>query len=365
MKVTHSASHIAGALVAAFSGIALVGIIAYYVRPRKTQWEVPQLSNTLRKRVNPAMNGMKAHFNNVSYNAGTRSTPRGSKADLDDIGYGKCGEPPNKHIKLHDIFGTAKLDGFGYGESILVAPPDDHSEFRHAFAASVTTALDFSNNDDMVPGSPGGDRHVFDYTASTVSATDTRLNNSEFISFGELPPATTPIRKSEHATPRKTGPLPPIVGTPELSAPKNARSRNNTISGNHANLSGKWSHGSDSSTSPVSPTESKTYEGIQDVLNVSGSVNTSPVNPIESKTYENLQDISGSTNADVADRDRQALVYQNSSATPGDEEKHAYNHTKPGANANYSPVVKKIVASKSASTDVLCINEVECDEIDA
>ena len=319
MKVTLSYSNIAGALVAAFCGIALVGIIAYYVRAKTTTWAVPQLRSTLRKRVDPALNDRKAHFNNVAYNAGTRGTFHGGKTDLDDTSHGKCGEPPNKHIKLPEF------DGLGYGQNVIVAPPDNHTEFTHSFAMSVTTALDFPSIYDTVPGSLGGDRHEFDDTASTVSAICTSLDNSDNILCGDLPPSTTPAKKSEHAKLRNNGHLCPIVSTPQPRAPKYARSRNKTIRGNHTDTNVKWSGEVDPSPLPVNSIESETYEDLQDVLNGSGSTTIPPANPIEYKIYEDLQEahnVSGSTCAYVADKDSHPSVQQTSQASTGDEEQY-------------------------------------------
>ena len=165
MKVRYSASHIAGAFVAGFCGIALVGIIAHYVRHKKTTWTVRQLRNTRIQRLDPALDDRNAHFKSVAYHAGTCGTLHGINTDLDDTRHGKCGEP--------------EFDGFGFGENIIVAHPDNHNEFTHTFAMNVTTALDFSNNENTVPGSSGGDRHEFDDTASAVGAIDIPLDNSD------------------------------------------------------------------------------------------------------------------------------------------------------------------------------------------
>ena len=311
MKVTHPASHIAGASVAAFCGIVLLGIIAYYVRPKKTTWTVRQLRNTLRKRVDPALNDRNAHFNNVAYNAETRGTLHGSKSDLDDTSHGKGGEP--------------EFDGLGYGENVIVAPPDNHTEFTHSFAMNVTTALDLSSIYDTVPESPGGDRHEFDDTASTVRAIDTPLDNSDNILCGELPPAATPAKKSEHAKLQKNGHLCPIVSTPQPRAPKHARSRNKTTRGNHTDTNDKWSGEVDPSPPPVNSIESDTTKDLQDVLTGSGSTNTPPGNPIEYKIYEDLQgahNVSGSTCGYVTDKDSHPSVHQTSQALTGDKEQY-------------------------------------------
>ena len=272
MKVTLSNSNIAGALVAAFCGIVLglalsVGIIAYYVRPKETTWTVRHLCNTLRKRVDLALNDRNAHFNNVAYNAGTCVTLHGSKTDSDDSSHGKCGEPPSKHIKLPEF------DGLGFGENGIVAPPANHTEFTHVFATSVTTGLDFSNNDDTVPGSPGGDRHEFDFTAPTVSAIDTQLDNSGHILCGELSPATTSAKISEHDKLQKNGRLCPIVSTPQPRAPKYDISRNKTIrvSGSTcAYVADKDSHPSVHQTSQASTGDEEQYhdivEGLPDLV---------------------------------------------------------------------------------------------------
>ena len=282
MKVTHSASHIAGAFVAAFCGIVLVGLIAYYVRPKKTTWAVRQSRNTLRNRVDPALNDRNARFSNVAYNAGTRGTLHGSKTDLNNTSHGK-----------------PEFDGLGHGENVIVAPSDNHTKFTHSFAMNVTTALDFSNNDDTVPGSPGGDRHEFDFTAPTVSAVDTQLDNRGHILCGELPPAATPAKKSEHAKLQKNGHVCPVVSTPQPRAPKHARSRDKTIRGNHTDTNDKWSGEVDRSPSPVNPIESDTTEDLQDAHNASGS-----------------------TCGKVADNDSHLCAHQTSQASTGDEKQY-------------------------------------------
>ena len=290
--------------MAAFCGIALVGIIADYVRPKKKR-AVRQLRNTLRNRVDPALNDRNAHFNNVAYNAGTRGTLHGSKTDLDDTSHGKCGEPPNKHIKLPEF------DGLGYGENVIVAPPDNHTEFTHSFAMNVTTALDLSSIYDTVPGSPGGDRHEFDFTAPTVRAIDTPLDNSDNIFCGELPSAATPAKKSEHAKLQKNGHLCPKVSTPQPRVPKHARSREKTIRGNHTDTKDKWSGEVDPVPPPVNPIKSDTTKDLQPRVpkharsrektirgnhtdtkdKWSGEVDPvpPPVNPIKSDTTKDLQ----------------------------------------------------------------------------
>ena len=285
LKVTHSASHIAGAFVAAFCGIALVGFIAYYVRHKKTTWAVRQSRNTLRKRVDPALNDSNAHFNNVAYNAGTRGTLRGRRTDLDDTSHGKGGEP--------------EFDGLGFGENVIVAPPNNHTEFTHSFAMNVTTALDFSSIYETVPGSPGGDRHEFDFTAPTVSAVDTQLDNRGHILCEELPPAATPAKKSEHGKLQKHGHLCPVVSTPQPRAPKHARSRNKTIRGNHTDTNDKWSGEVDPSPPPVNPIESDTTKDLQDAHSVSGS-----------------------TRGKVVDNDSHLCAHQTSQASTGDEEQY-------------------------------------------
>ena len=319
MKVPDSALLIAGAFVAAFCGTALLGIIAFYVRRKKTTWTVRQLRNTSRKRVDPALKDRNAHFNNVAYNAGTCGTLHGSKTDLDDTSHGKCGEPPNKHIKLPEF------DGLGYGKDVIVPPPYNHTEFTHPFAMNVTTALDLSSIYDPVPESPGGDRHELNFTAPTVSAIDTPLDNSDNIICGELPSAATPAKKSEHAKLQKNGHLCPKVSTPQPRVPKHARSGEKTIRGNHTDTKDKWSGEVDPVPPPVNPIKSDTTKDLQDVLNRSGSTDTPPANPIKYKNYEDLQrarNVSGSTCGYVADKHSHPCAHQTSQVSTGDEEQY-------------------------------------------
>ena len=100
------------------------------MRPKKTTWAVRQLRNTLRKRVDPALDDKHAHFHNLAYNAGRRGTLHGSKDDLLGAGRENGGEP--------------ELDGLGYGKDVIVPPPYNHAEFTHSLAMNVTTARDFS-----------------------------------------------------------------------------------------------------------------------------------------------------------------------------------------------------------------------------
>ena len=282
--------------VAALCGIALVGIVAYYVRPKKTTWAVRQLRNTLRKRVDPALDDRHAHFHKLAYNAGRRGTLHGSKADLLDTS--------------HENGRETELDGLGYGKDVIVPPPYNHAEFKHALAMNVTTALDFSKIYNAVPGSTGGDAHEFDDTAP-VSAIGTPLQNNDNFLCGELPPIPTPAKKYEYSKLQKNGHLCPKVSTPQPRVPKHVRSREKTIRGNHTDTKDKWSGEVDPVPPPVNPIKSDTTKDLQPRVpkharsrektirgnhtdtkdKWSGEVDPvpPPVNPIKSDTTKDLQ----------------------------------------------------------------------------